>query len=362
MKHLLYLSLFSAFACGKKPGSYEIQSAAETSASDDLAKKAEEQWNGRADKAQLEAALATYETLFAQDPKNREYAGRLVRGWYFYGDAYESDIEAKKSAWDKAITFGEKCLSINEEYAAIYSKEEKREDAAQALTKEDVPCTYWTASALGKWAKASGIAVTLKYIGGAKAFIAKVEELEPTYFHGAVHRYWGAYYAGLPSFAGQDLDRSKTEFEKAISISTDYLGTRILLADYWATKNQDQVAIFDEQVQYVMASDVNALDPELIPENLAEIAKAKKLWELRSEKFLDAPDPAALQNQPPVAPPSGENSAEKPAEEATVEKATECEECKKAEGECEKCKGKSAGADETATPGDSAAEPAEKTE
>ena len=324
MKHLLFFGLLSVMACGKKPGSYQVKSAAESSAEADLAQKAESQWNARADKAQLEAALASYETLWAQNPNDRLVGERLVRGWYFYGDAYESDIEAKKSAWDKAISFGEQCLSINEEYKAIYAKEQKREDAAQALKKDDVPCTYWTASALGKWAKASGLATTLKYIGGAKAFIAKVEELEPTYFHGAVHRYWGAYYAGLPSFAGQDLDRSKAEFEKAISISQDYLGTRILLADYWATKNQDQAAIFDEQVQYVMASDVNALDPELIPENLAEIEKAKTLWALRSEKFLDAPEPAPLQNQPPVAAPPEEAPVEEtPVEEVPVEEAPE---------------------------------------
>ena len=33
-----------------------------------------------------------------------------------------------------------------------------------------------------------------------------------------------------------------------MEISPDYLGTRILYADYWATKNQDQIAIFDEMV------------------------------------------------------------------------------------------------------------------
>ena len=42
----------------------------------------------------------------------------------------------------------------------------------------------------------------------------RVEELQPDYFYGAVYRYWGAYYAGLPSFAGQDLDRSKRMFER----------------------------------------------------------------------------------------------------------------------------------------------------
>ena len=335
MKSFLYIGMLSLLACGQKAGSYEIKTAVEASATDDLGAKAEEQWQNRSDKAQLEAALASYETLFAQNPNDREVAARLVRGWYFYGDAYEAEIEAKKTAWDKAITFGMQCLSINEEYAAILAKEGKREDAAKVLGKEDVPCTYWTASALGKWAKSSGLATTLKHIGAAKAYISQLEVVEPTYFHGAVNRYWGAYYSGLPSFAGQDLERSKNEFDKSIEISTDYLGTRVLMADYWATKNQDQIAIFDEQLQYVMASDVNALDPELIPENLAEIEKAKALWALRSDKFIDAPEAAPLQMQPPVVPPV--------VEEAPVEEAPETME-------------------ETVAPEDSISEPAENAE
>jgi hypothetical protein len=327
MKHLLIVAVMTA-GCGKKPGSYEVSSAAENSAADQLTEQAESLWLQRGDKEKLSEALTVYEQLFAQNPKDKEVAARLVRGWYFYGDAHESEIEAKKVAWDKAISFGQICLAINPEYKAILDKEGKREEAAAALTKEDVPCTYWTASALGKWAKASGLATTLKHIGAAKAFIAKVEELDETFFYYAPHRYWGAYYSGLPSFAGQDLDRSKKEFEIALEKAPEYLGTRILLADYWATKNQDQIAVFDEMVQYVKASDPAALDPNILPENLAEIKKAEALWADRGEKFLDAPEPAPLKEQPPVAAPEVEETEE-------AEEAPEVEETEGAEEEAE---------------------------
>ncbi len=333
MKHLLILALLTS-GCGKKPGTYEVSSAAENSAADQLTEKAEALWLERGDKEKLSEALAAYEQLFAQSPDSKELAARLVRGWYFYGDAHESEIEDKKAAWDKAISFGQICLALNTEYKAILDKEGKREEAAAALTKEDVPCTYWTASALGKWAKSSGLATTLKHIGAAKAFIAKVEELEPTFFYGAPHRYWGAYYAGLPSFAGQDLERSKAEFEKALEIAPEYLGTRILLADYWATKNQDQIAVFDEMVQYVKASDPNALDISILPENISEIKKAEALWAARGEKFLDAPEPTPLKEQPPVAAPAEEAPVEEaPAEEAPAEEESETFEVQGVEGE-----------------------------
>lgn len=294
MRTFLSLTLLTTLACGKKPGSYEIKSASEDAQVDQLRAQADELWLQRGDKDQLLKAMDTYEQLFAQDPSDKAVAARLVRGWYFYGDAYETELEAKRAAWDKAFTFGDKCLALNAEYAATIADGGSREDAAAHLTKEDVPCTYWTASALGKWAKAGGLAVTLKHIGTAEEFIKKVEEHEPTFFYGAASRYWGALYAGKPSFAGQDLDRSQREFKKSMEIAPDYLGTRILYADYWATKNQDQIAIFDEMVQYVLEVDLDALDPDLRPENAAEKRKAEALWALRADKFLDAPEPAPL--------------------------------------------------------------------
>ena len=318
--------------CGKKPGSYEIQNAMDQQDAG-LAQQAEDLWAQRADKEKLVAAMNAYEQLFAQNPTNKDIAARLVRGWYFYGDAFESEVEAKRAAWDQAISFGQVCLELNPEYASVLANDGSKEDAAKTLTMDDVPCTYWTASALGKWAKAGGLATTLKHIGVAKAYIAQVESLDSDYFYGAVNRYWGAYFAGLPSFAGQDLERSQQEFEKSMAISPDYLGTRILYADYWATKNQDQIAIFDEMVQYVMQVDVDALDPELKPENLAEKAKAEALWAQRSDKFLEAPEPRPLQaklpqvkivEEAPVEEANADETVEgTPVEEAPVEESTE---------------------------------------
>lgn len=317
MRSALLFTPLLMIGCGKKPGTYEITNASEDAQVDQLKTQAETLWLERGDKEQLLKAMEVYEQLFAQNPEDKDIAVKLVRGWYFYGDAFETEVEAKRSAWDKAITFGEKCLSLNPDFATQVAEGTSKEEAATTLVATDVPCAYWTASALGKWAKAGGLAVTLKHIGTAKAYISQVESLNPTYFHGAVHRYWGAYYAGLPSFAGQDLERSQTEFKKSMDISPDYLGTRVLYADYWATKNQDQIAIFDEMLQYVMQVNLDALDPELRPENEAEKRKAEALWAVRADKFLDAPEPAELTVELPQPEPAA--LEEQMTEEASVQ-------------------------------------------
>ena len=147
--------------------------------------------------------------------------------------------------------------------------------------------------------------------------------MDNDYYYGAVDRYWGAYYSGLPSFAGQDLERSQAEFKTSLEISPDYLGTRVLYADYWATKNQDQIAVFDEMIQYVLQVDLDALDPELRPENEAEKLKAEALWAARADKFIDAPEPAELTVELPQPEPAALEEQMTEAAEATEVEATE---------------------------------------
>ena len=317
MKNLFLITLLG-IGCAKAPGNYKlpIESKSADASNRD---KADSHWQQRGDKEKLIKALELYEQEFAANQDDRELAALLVRGYYLLGDAHETDKEAKKTAWDKAFAYGQKCLSKNAEYDAVIKKSGNKVEAIKAAKKEDVPCIYWSASSLGKWAKSNGIVQSIKHKSTLFSFITKVEQLDPDYFHGAANRYWGAYYSVIPSFAGRDLNKSKENFDKSIEIAPYYLGTYILLADTYARNAQDH-ATFDQAVQYVLASDPEAISPELLVENKVEIAKAKQLWEERSSIFADAPAPEALKNQPPK---KAEPAPEKPAEEpATPETQT----------------------------------------
>jgi hypothetical protein len=313
MKPYLLFGL-TIVGCGKKPGDYESSiEAAKAAEAEGIRASADAAWVNRSDKAELTSALEKYEQVFKANPQDRDVAYHLVRGWYFMGDAHESETEQKLAAWNKAVAFGDSCLSINNEFAALLEKSGDKAEAADAITMDDIPCVYWTASALGKWAKTKGLSTTLKHIPTAKAYIAKVSEIHPDYFYGAADRYWGAYYSGLPSFAGQDLDKSQGHFKASMTIAPGNLGTRVLYADYWAVKTQN-IEVFDEMIQYAMAADPEALISELVPENHAEKKKAEALWAARSDKFLDATEPKPLGEQPPTV-------SEAPAEEAASEDA-----------------------------------------
>lgn len=302
---LTILSFAILSGCAKKPGSYEMQ-AANSNATGDAATQAADLWELRGEKEKLLESLSLYEQVLANDPENRDAAYHLLRGWYFIGDAHETETEAKLAAWDKAIAFGDTCLNINSSYKATLEKSGSKSEAVMLATVDDVPCIYWTASSLGKWAKTTGLPALLKHKQTVFDFVTRVETLEPDYFHGAVYRYWGAYYSGLPSFAGQDLNRSKEMFEKAIELAPENLANRVLYANYWAEKSQTYET-FDEMLQYVMAADTTVLTEELGPENEAEKVKANGLFENRSEKFAgEIPAPKELQNMPPQRAPEPE--------------------------------------------------------
>ena len=66
--------------------------------------------------------------------------------------------------------------------------------------------------------------------------INRVGALDKNFFYGAFDRYWGAYYAVAPGFAGGDMDKSIKSFNSAVKTEKNYLGNYVLIADYWAKK------------------------------------------------------------------------------------------------------------------------------
>lgn len=285
----MFLLLTALIGCAKQAGTYEIAAATTAAAPDAKAAvkaEAEALWNERGDKAKLQASLQKYEQAYAMDPLDRDTAMHLVRGWYFLGDGHESEKEPKLAAWASAVEWGKKCLAINSEFRGLLDKgDEDEASAARALTRDDVACLYWTSSALGKWGKLSGLTTTLKHLPTVKAYMTRVGELDPVFYYNGPERYWGAYYAAIPSFAGQDLDKSRSYFDKAIAAQPNFLGTHVLLAAEWAVKKQDK-ATFEKELNWVLAAPTDAI-PEVKPEMEAEQRKAKDLLAQTADLFAN---------------------------------------------------------------------------
>ena len=310
-------------ACGgaKHAATYDLAAASATGDISSTMELADAAWDNRGDTASLINALELYEETLSTDPGNRHALERLTRGYFFLGDGHYVEMEQKLEAWNSSVTFGKQCMGLNSEFRAlIESGEHDDGTAAIAFTEVDVPCVYWTATSLGKWAKAQGLSVTLANIPTVKEWIGRLDTLAPEYFYQATSRYWGAYYAAIPSFAGRDLERSRSEFDVAIEAFPEYFGSHVALAEYWATKAQD-IAVFDEQISHVLSQCPNTVEG-IEAEQEAEQRKATRLLAQRSELFVNsdsvaAPDieevdcsPAPVEEAPPAEEPPTDEGAD----------------------------------------------------
>jgi hypothetical protein len=115
--------------------------------------------------------------------------------------------------------------------------------------------------------------------------MTRVGDLDPTYYYDGPNRYWGAYYAAIPSFAGQDLNKSKDFFDKALAANPAFLGNHVLLAGEWAVKKQDK-ATFQRELNWVIAADATAI-PDVQPEMEAAQRQAKALLAAIDDNFAN---------------------------------------------------------------------------
>lgn len=274
--------------CGKHSGSYSAVEA-EKAAQAEIEKRtagADGLWAQRVEEDKLLGAIDAYKAVLEADPNNRHALQRITRGLYFHATGFPHDNDAKIARLDEAIVFGTRCIGLNEKIREeIEVNGAKERDAVVHATMDDVPCLYWTASALGQWGRASGIAKTLKHIPTVKAYMSRIEELDESFFNYGPARYWGAYYAVLPGFAGRDLEKSAEYFAKSIEMAPHYLPTKFLRADTLAIANDDAKLFTEDLLSMIQTAPNLVPEADVTPENIREQIKAIELLKERASKF-----------------------------------------------------------------------------
>ena len=260
-------------------------SGAATAAAGSLA-EIQEMWNtNRVSAEALDAIITKLDALIAAEPTNQEALILLARAAYFRADGFTVDVEEKKALFERGVTAGEAAMAADAGFKAQIDKGEKASEAVFALQKDDQMAIYWTASNLGKWARASGSTTLVKYKGYIAKMMTHCLALDETSYYAGPVRYWGAFYAVAPGFAGGDMNKSREFFEKAKSMNPEAFSTYVLYADTYAVKTQDR-ELFDTLLKYVVDTPSNVI-PELIPEQDVEKAKAAAMIANASELFAN---------------------------------------------------------------------------
>jgi hypothetical protein len=235
----------------------------------------------RADRAQLEASIRSYEEALGLDETDYQTAEKLSHALYLLADGHLYFEREQKEA-EFLATYEKGFAVALRGMAALSPQLEQRlaagvdlKDAVALLDVKGVGLMYWYATNLGKWGNAQDITVVLQYKERILALMTRVFELDPTYFYGAPYRYFGAYYAIAPSFAGGDLDKSWKYFQDGIKHEPRYLALYTLIAENYAPKKQD-AAMFDQMIQKVLDAALDVL-PGLEAETAIEKRKAEQL-------------------------------------------------------------------------------------
>lgn len=295
------LSLTLAACSTGRQSTWEVKPTENAKAEGDtfesLSAQGDEAWKKRDDKASCEAAVSAWEKALALKADDAATLGKLAHGYYFLADAHlrNADKEQYLSTFEKGVSRGEAALAAaNPKFKEHVVAGGKVEDGMQFLTGTpvEVEAAYWYAASLGKWARAKGFAVTLGNKDRIRGVMTRVLELDTEatfgkqgFFHGAVDRYFGSFYAVAPGFAGGDMDKSKAHFEKSLEKAPYYPGTRVLYADTWATKKGDR-ALFDKLLADVLALPDQGPDgTDIAPEIKVEKEKAKELQAQAGERF-----------------------------------------------------------------------------
>ena len=237
---------------------------------------ARKHWEKRHIKDDLVQAIKAHETLAVADRNNYDSFVALSRGHNIMGTFHFKDKESQLQAFEKGITWGERGLATNPEFKKRIA--EVGGDVGKALdtvTKKEIEALFWTATNLGRWAKQSGIATILKHKVTIKKMIKRVQELDPNFSYASAERYWGAYYAVAPSFAGGDLKKSYQAFQQAFEKSQGYVGNHVLFAKYYATKKGDQ-DLFKKELQKALEVDPMQLSPEFMYLKIFYISRKPK--------------------------------------------------------------------------------------
>lgn len=253
-----------------------------------LLTQAQTAWANRGDPAQAKAAVDAYAAVGDLDRSNWQALTELSHAIYFYADCHlrfdEDNPDLYKKTHEDGTKAAERALSaLSPAFAEEMAAGARIEDAIKVLDQSAVPALYWRSSNLGRWATLESFATLLSYKDEIREIMEFCLAQNPTYWYAAPDRYFGVFYARAPGFAGGDMKKSANHFNLSIDAQPDYWGTRVLMAEEWAIK-EDNRPLFEELLSYVIKGDPNVI-PEIKPENECEQRKANKLMSEIDEYF-----------------------------------------------------------------------------
>ena len=274
-------------ACGGRQSTLmqdnQSETKVDTAKAEALSTEAKALWAERGDLSKANAAIAKWKDAAKADPANPIYHRELTYAYYFLNNVHYRWTDNKdmvRKNYESGVAAAEQALALANPAFAGQIKSGSDTDAVwkkalESAKPEDVKALYWYATNLAKWALNNGITSLLKYKDRALLIMQRCKTLDGSFWYGGPSRYLGAYWYKIPF--GKDPAKSKANFEAAVAADPTYLDSKILFAEIYAVRAEDQES-FKKLLNEVIAADP-AANPDIIPENKNAQRIAKDMLE-----------------------------------------------------------------------------------
>ncbi len=226
------------------------------------------------------AYLLMIDSMLVSSPENSEL---LMIGAQSYS-AYASAVEECSGGEDsklgplssQAKLYGRRLLA---QYLTLGSDQDKLDKDLAGLGRSNVPKVFWGTFGWLSWVKAQkGSPEAIADIVPIEKIMLRLLELDESFQGGAVHLFFGVYYAAKPAMFGGRPDLSKVHFEKALQLSgRKFLTVQTTYAETLARATMDK-QLHDSLLQEVLAFDLDSA-PEYALSNRIAVSRARRLLE-----------------------------------------------------------------------------------
>ena len=223
------------------------------------------------------------EGVIASSPGNEDLLVLGTRMNAQYALAFveaEGDETFARSLYGKALDYGLRALDDEELNEALKGNAAGVAAALEEYDEDDVPLLFWTGLAYGSWINVNRDSVrAIADLPNAVAFMDRVIELDPTYFHGGAYLFKGQYHGRGGREIGGDPDLARESLMKAIEISEGrFLLAKVYLARFYAVPTQNQ-ELYDELLFEVLEAPDDVLPGESLATAVAKHQAERLLLE-----------------------------------------------------------------------------------
>ena len=278
------MSFYCLFGFGINCTTNNFHSNAKVQNVDYLVKQGKLLWDQRIDSVALDKAEHFINLAYKQ--RKNDFELSILYSQVSFSRAYffEENIDIQDSLFFQGSQSCKKAVMTHDDFIPIYNLS-KGDSAFKLLSAiadaplSTVPGLYWWAVNLGMYLNNQPVLDRIKQRELLEVIMHRVISLDPGFYFSGPYRFFGSLYTRIP---GIELSQSKTYFDQAITANPEYIGNKVLMAQFYYQKAGNRED-FHSTLKKILETDLNKY-PEIMADNFFYQKKAKIL--LKNEPVL----------------------------------------------------------------------------